>query len=127
MSYNELVEKHFFSPQHVFIEDDAKNNFHYVSEGSVALGDAIEFYMQFDKASQKINVLKFKAYGNPYLIAGMSYLCQELQHKPLNQVNIFSAQKLIEVLSLPKTKYYVAYMLEDALKKLADEGSNYVQ
>ena len=122
MNYNELVEKHFFSPQYVFEETDAKDNFHIVSEGSVALGDAVEFYVQFDKTSQKVNALKFKAFGNPYLIAGMSYLCQQLQHKPLNEVNIFSAQRLIEVLALSKTKYYVAYMLEDALKKLANEG-----
>ncbi len=122
MSYNELVRQHFFEPQHVLLNNINKTAYVCFSEGSVALGDAIEFYAQFDKTNRKLIKLKFKAFGNPYLIAAMSYICEQLQEKSLDYINDFSVQSLIELFEMPKTKYYVAYMIEDALNKLTERG-----
>tara|TARA_B110000879_G_scaffold184405_1_gene244006 strand:- start:906 stop:1271 length:366 start_codon:yes stop_codon:yes gene_type:complete len=118
VSYNELVRQHFFEPKHAFSSNDNKEDFILASKGAIALGDAVEFYLQCDLNTKQIKQLKFKAYGNPYLIAAMSYWCERLQNKPLKEAENFSAQTLIDELALPKTKYYVAYMVEDALKSL---------
>jgi hypothetical protein len=52
----------------------------------------------------------------------MSYICEQLQEKSLDYINDFSVQSLIELFEMPKTKYYVAYMIEDALNKLTERG-----
>lgn len=118
MSYNKLIQQHFFEPSGVLSKADDVSDYRVINEGSVALGDALQFYVKMDEAHTIFEQLKFKAYGNPYVIAGMSYSCEQLQGKALSETEKFSAKHFIEIFELPKTKYYVAYMLEDVLQEL---------
>lgn len=124
MNDNALLKQHFFNPLNILSSKDTVSDFVNASVGSKALGDAITLYIACDKESKIIKQFKYKVYGNPYLIAALSYLSTELVETVLSEKPYVLAQKLIDVLSIPKTKYYCAYMLEDACNQVVTNWQN---
>ena len=116
MSYNKLVEQHFFEPLNLFKSNDC-NSYTTVKIGSKKLGDAIKIYLLCDLKTRRIHKIKYEVYGNPYLVAALSYLSDSLQGELVSKINLLS-DDLINTLELPKTKFYCAYMVEDAVNQV---------
>jgi nitrogen fixation protein NifU and related proteins len=117
MVYNDLVKRHFFQPKNLFSGKEEPMDVITIRLGTVALGDAITLYFKCDPKTLLIETLQFKVYGNPYLIAAMSYWSEQLTSQPLHVAEAMSAPNLIADLALPQTKHYCAYMVEDALQQ----------
>ena len=124
MNDNALLKKHFFNPLNMLSSKDNPSDFTSVSVGSKVLGDAVTLYVECDKKTKNIKQFKYKVYGNPYLIAALSYISTELIDTILRHEPYTLAQKLIDVFSIPKTKYYCAYMLEDACNQVMTKWQN---
>lgn len=124
MSYNNIVKQHFFNPINLLAKDDKEDEFISISLGSSDIGDAIKLYLQCDPETQVIKKFKYRVYGNPYLIAVLSYCSGQLIGKSLAD-DLLSTQHLINELELPQTKYYCAYMFEDALQQVITKWREY--
>lgn len=117
-SYNALLKAHFFETQNLFDEKiDNVNDFIESSVGSINLGDQITLYIKCCQTTKIIQKIKFQVYGNPYLIASLSYMSEKLTNKPVSIALNFSSEELINVFEIPATKKYSAYMVEDAIKQ----------
>ena len=110
---NSLLQQHFASPHNVGSLDSNSPN---VRVGKVGLpgGDVLELYVLIEE--EKMVDAKFRAQGNPYLIAMMSYLTDFLINKSLKELEGFNYQVLINVFAIPKVKTYCALLVEDVLK-----------
>ncbi len=117
MRSSELLKTHFFETVNLFNEkSDNANNFIVVTLGSINLGNKITLYFNCCQATKIVQDIKFKVYGNPYLIASLSYISQSLINKPLTVALDFASPELIKIFKIPATKKYSAYMVEDVLK-----------
>lgn len=115
MKYNQCVETHFFSPRN--LGEKTKCSASVVSSvGSKELGDAVRVVMACNREDAILD-FKYKVFGNPYLIAAMSYWSEKLIGASLADASTFSHHELVEVLEIPKTKLYCALMAEDVLKQ----------
>ena len=123
MQYSEVVKTHFFEPKNILSQtDQVGDQMLSVSRGQISLGDAATLYVVCQPGSKVIEQLKFKVYGNPYLIAGLSYLTEMFVGSSLSEVEKkLSANLLIEQLAMPPTKHYVAYFIEDLFRELIQE------
>ena len=64
---------------------DNVNDFIVSSVGSINLGDQITSILLSAVNRQKLfREIKFQVYGNPYLIASLSYMSEKLTNKPVS-------------------------------------------
>lgn len=114
MMYNNTVYDYFFSPRHVGIID-LNHDFVIVCKNEQKAQGTIEFYMQCgqDRLIQKIC---FKSNGNPYLIAGLEWLCRQLEGLSLDKVPPIDYQRLINELDIPVTQYPLALRVVQVFK-----------
>ena len=117
MKYNKIVERHFFAPKNILNVDQDINGLSKTSLGSKDLGDAMDIFISCDKGTDSINSLYYNVYGNPYLIASLSYIAEKISGLTIDEALEISSETLITDLEIPQTKHYCAYMVEDALKK----------
>jgi len=117
MIYNHLVASHFFEPRNVFDGSDNYKDYIIVNSGTIALGDAIVLYFNCSLETKVISQIKFKVYGNPYLVASVSYWSEKLVGKKIDAVSSLSSQELIDDLEITQTKKYCAYMVEDVFNQ----------
>lgn len=117
MIYNELVETCFFEPKHVGTLDLDQSLAGFYRGGEAGRGDVFDFYLLCDK---KGGILKarFKAYGNPYLIAAAEWLCRQLEGSQISEHPQFDYAFLVEKLAIPKVRYPVALQIEDGYRDL---------
>lgn len=116
--YNDIVKDHFFYPRNlasVTIKTDAERI--EVTSGSAELGEAIKLYIKWDLKKAVIADIKYAVYGNPYLVAALSFWSEKWQGKSLKDSSVLNSQELIDTLTIPKTKYYCAFMVEDIFKE----------
>ena len=122
MSYNKTVLDHFFHPRHVGEVESAVAPILTASIGSHAQGDMLELTLCCDK-NNTIQQIGFKAYGNPYLIAAMSWLCEQSIGQPLADVcQKIGEADLFSSLEIPKSRMYSIFLIEDLFKQLAGES-----
>lgn len=76
----------------------------------------IEFYMQCD-GHKVIQNVRFKTNGNPYLIAGLEWLCRQIVGQDIDNAAAIDYQKLIKELDIPMTQYPLAVRILDVFKK----------
>ena len=114
MKYPQLVQQHFFNPYHSgewpAINDDVACG----KGGSYSLGAVVQ--LQWQCQGSHITEARFKAYGNPYLIAAASYTTQWLEGKSISAVAQLTYQWLIDELDLPTTQQHCAIVIEESVK-----------
>lgn len=120
MIYNKLVTECFFHPQHVGILDCSQPFSMYFKIGEITTGNAIEYYLLFNE-EHVILKARFKAYGNPYLIAGAEWICQQLQGSDIAEHPRFNYAGLIEKLAVPKEHYPIAIFLEKSYLSIVNQ------
>ena len=114
-SYPQQVVEHFEQPRNVGTLPVELDGVGTARLGDAEVGDVIQLQI---KANQNniIEDAKFRALGNPYLIAGASYLTDLLIGQSVEEVRKINYVNLIDALDIPQTKMYCAVMLEDVLK-----------
>ncbi|CAM4431331.1 MAG: hypothetical protein LEGION0403_FIIPPAGN_01084 [Legionella sp.] len=114
MMYNKTVLDYFFSPAHVGIID--LNDYTVVVKNNQKKQGTIELYMQCgqDRVIQRIC---FKTNGNPYLIAGLEWLCRQIEGKLIDELPSIDYQLLVNVLNIPVTQYPLALRIFSVFKE----------
>lgn len=116
MTYNKLVREYFFSPLHVGSVDLNQSLAQVIINHQKGQG-CIEFYIQCD-IDGVIGKACFKTNGNPYLIAGLEWLCRELIGKKIKNMPVIDYHVLIKELEIPITQYPLALRVVDVFKKM---------
>lgn len=116
MMYNEIIKDCFFSPQHVGVIDLNDEGAVVVKNSQKGQG-TIEFYMQCgrDKLIQRVC---FKSNGNPYLIAGLEWLCRRLEGRITDDVPQIDYQLLIKELNIPVAQSPLALRIAAVYKEI---------
>ena len=130
MMYNKTVQDYFFSPQHVGLID-LSSDLTVVFANTQKDQGTIEFYMQCTQDGI-IQRVCFKTNGNPYLIAGLEWLCRQVEGLPLDKAPQIDYQELINDLNIPVSQYPLALRIvgiyKETLslmnKRMNDERSN---
>ena len=117
MMYNKLVESYFFKPKHVGVVDLSKDLSVFYRNGEVGRGDVFELSL-LGSPKGLILEARFKAYGNPYLIAAAEWLCRLLDGSEVNALPSFDYVWLVQELDIPKTRYSIALQIEDAYQEI---------
>ncbi|KTD24771.1 iron-sulfer cluster proteins NifU [Legionella lansingensis] len=117
MMYNELVEFCFFSPKHVGVIDLSEPLSVHDRVGESGRGDVLDFYLLCDKQGFVLKA-RFKAYGNPYLVAAAELICQQLEGSKIQDHPNIDHVWLVKQLEIPKTRYPVALQIEDGYREV---------
>lgn len=119
MSYNALVCEHFFHPRQTDTIDASQPFFAMASVGSLKQGDAVELSLVCDEAGV-IKDIGFKAYGNPYLIAALSWLCEQSKGEELDRVCQKVAEPdLFTAFEIPTSRVYSVFIIEDVFNNIS--------
>ncbi|MCE3046114.1 iron-sulfur cluster assembly scaffold protein [Legionella sp. 16cNR16C] len=108
--YNELVERCFFKPCHAGILDCSEPYTVHVRAGYPGRSGHFDLYLQCD--SGLIKKARFKAFGNPYLIAGLELLCEQVENSSLDGHPHFEHRELARRLDLPKNQQQLVFLIE---------------
>ncbi|USQ12565.1 iron-sulfur cluster assembly scaffold protein [Legionella lytica] len=114
MMYNKTVLDYFFSPAHVGIID--LNDHTVVVKNNQKKQGTIELYMQCGQ-NRVIQRICFKTNGNPYLIAGLEWLCRQIEGKLIDELPPIDYQLLVNELSIPVTQYPLALRIFSVFKE----------
>lgn len=106
MMYNKIVQDYFFSPQHVGSIDN-NDPFAAVFKSKQKDQGDIEVYLQ-SNLDRAIVRACFKTNGNPYLIAGLEWLCRQLEGQLIDTIPKINYQELIKILEIPVAQYPLA-------------------
>lgn len=117
MIYNKLVESCFFMPKHVGVLDLTQKLCAYYRGGMPGRGDVFDFYLLCNEEGLILKA-RFKAYGNPYLIAAAEWLCQQLEGSSIKEHPRYDYAYLLNELDIPKLRYPVALQIEDGYREL---------
>lgn len=103
-----------FLPEHVGIID--LNNHTVAVKNNQKSQGTIELYMQCgqDRVIQRIC---FKTNGNPYLIAGLEWLCRQIEGKQIDELPPIDYQLLVKELNIPVTQYPLALRIFSVFKE----------
>jgi len=116
MMYNEIIRDCFFFPRHVGVID-LSLPVSVVVKNNLKNKDNIELYMHCSQDGTMQSVC-FKSNGNPYVIAGLEWLCRELEGKNINSLPQINYQLMIKELAIPTVQYPVALRIEKAYKEI---------
>ncbi len=115
MMYNKIVQECFFSPSHVGVLDlMAPLSVHYSCN---KMGVLIDLYSQCT-AKKEIMKACFKTNGNPFVIAGLEWICRQIEGENLDALPILNYQVLVEQLDIPNSQYPVALHIETVYKEV---------
>lgn len=114
MNYNELVLSHFHQPRNVGEFAADLPGIARARVGTVAAGNVAQLELQIEH--DVIQAAKFKAYGEPYVIAACSYLTEQLTKKSLAEAEKIDHFHFAKALAMPTTKLHTALLVEDLLK-----------
>lgn len=119
-TYNEYVQKQFFQLTHA-TRLLAKEHLHYFHANAGLKNE--DAYFELSLACQpdgKIEQAAFKAYGNPYLLVGLEWLCQRIEGFSKNTLAVDFAE-LVPLLGLPHKFSYVIIMIEQGYQRLLQQ------
>jgi len=113
--YNALIEDCFFQPKHVGSIDLSLPLAVHSRKGNTN-SNIIDLYMQCNDKGF-IERICFKSNGNPYIIAGLEWLCRQLTASFLPDLVLPDYQLLVEKLEIPTNQYPVALQIEGVFKE----------
>lgn len=116
MMYNKIIKDCFFFPQHVGVIDLNDEGAVVVKNSQKGQG-TIEFYMQCGR-DQLILRVCFKSNGNPYLIAGLEWLCRQLEGRTTDDVPQIDYQLIIKELNIPVAQSPLALRIAAVYKEI---------
>ncbi|MBA2655569.1 MAG: iron-sulfur cluster assembly scaffold protein [Tatlockia sp.] len=120
MMYNKLVEANFFNPRHVGVVDLLSSNLSaYCRRGEAGRGDILDLYLLCNKKGI-VEKARFKAFGNPYLVAAAEWLCRQLEGSSIYQHPCYDFKYLLQLLEIPQKRYFVALFVEDSYRELVE-------
>lgn len=100
MMYNKNVETYFFDAAHSGItQSNASLGVYYQRElaGQYVL---MELFMECTK-DQRVATMRFNAKGNPYVIAGLEWVCRTVEGLKLSELPPINYQVVMDVLDIP--------------------------
>jgi nitrogen fixation protein NifU and related proteins len=118
MKYNAIVRQHFFAPYHLGEWPLGADDIVSTSVGSYSLGAVVQLQVKHNHGA--IIDTRFKAYGNPYVIAAASYIAQQLMGQSLKDAASISYDHIMQALQLPLAQQYCAILLEDAIRSVLE-------
>lgn len=112
MQYSELVLKHFFDPQCVGEFTDLTDVIT-ITRGQKSQGYQLQLQLKIQQ--RKVIDARFKAYGDPVLIACASFVAMKSIGSPVTALTQFDADFLLSELRLPTVKRHAALLVEQAI------------
>ncbi|KTD32452.1 NifU family transporter iron binding protein [Legionella moravica] len=116
MMYNKIVQDCFFQPRHIGILDLSEPLVSYCRIEQHKPRIIIDLYIQCSRTGL-ITTVCFKTNGNPFVIAGMEWLCRNLEGTDLMKTETISYQMLINTLEIPVSQYPVALLINDVYQE----------
>lgn len=116
MMYNKIVQDYFFLPKHVGIID-INHALAVMVKNSQKDQGTIEFYMQCNSEGTIVRAC-FKTNGNPYVIAGLEWLCRQLEGKAIDNVPQIDHVLIIKNLDIPIAQYPIALRIVGIYKEI---------
>jgi NifU-like protein involved in Fe-S cluster formation len=83
-----------------------------------ARGQGVEVELSMLCDGSRIDVLRFRAYGCPHLLAAAEAFCRDFEGRQLAELNWYSAVETVNSLSVPVEKTGRILVLEDAVRLL---------
>ncbi|NKB46290.1 MAG: Fe-S cluster assembly scaffold IscU [Legionellales bacterium] len=112
--YSQAVLRYFFQSRQAGSLDVTQPDVRSARRGEIGVGDVLQLQIQVDD-QQLIIDAKFKVYGNPYAIAAMAWLTEQLMGRTLIKARKLTHQTVVEALDIPPTKLHTALQVEDIL------------
>ncbi|KTD59838.1 putative iron-sulpher cluster proteins NifU [Legionella sainthelensi] len=116
MMYNKIVQDYFFLPKHVGVID-LNHALTVMVKNSQKNQGIIELYLQCDSEGKILRAC-FKTNGNPYVIAGLEWLCRQLEGKAIDNVPQIDHLLIIKNLDIPIAQYPIALRILDIYKEV---------
>lgn len=120
MGYSDLVIEHFFQPQNVGCFNADEPDVYTGQVGAIAVSDMIQLQLQINSLGI-ITQAKFKAYGNPYTIAALSWLTTKLVMQSLAQARQIDYQFIATHVGIPHQKMPSALLVMEVLRSALDK------
>ena len=118
MSYNQLTLTHFDQPQHLGCFTDDQQS---IACGQIAaLGQTLQLQMKFDDKNH-LKAARFKANAEPYIVAALSIICEQLTGQTIDQCRKFCFQSLASSLNIPTEQKYCIILVEDVVNAAIDD------
>lgn len=117
MRYNKKVADCFFSPRHVGVVDLNCPFTAHVRRQQMNPSVLLDLYLECSE-EKWVKKARFKARGNPFLIAALEWLCRELEGKELTDSPIWTHEILVAQLGIPVSDYPLAIQVEEAYKEI---------
>lgn len=123
--YNDMVKKHFLSPQN-FLVDESKYEFDGRGMvGSPACGDMMVVWIKVDEKAQKIKECKWRTFGCASAIAAtsmMSVMAIEKGGMKLEDALRLKPEQIIDRLGgLPDRKFHCSVLGHEALRSAVED------
>lgn len=115
MNYSKEIEGYFFSPQHVGTLDTRLPLCISYQEGSEKQGLMIVLTLVGNESGLILKA-RFKAFANPYYIAGLEWLCQHLEGSSFLQPLSFDFALFQKALDLREEHYPLVLKIESLNK-----------
>jgi len=115
-AYSAAVVDHFEHPRHAGRLPPGPDVIE-AAAGSVA--DGARVVLGAKLARDRLDGLRFQAYGCPHCLAAASWLCERLQAARLEQLEAWCWREAAMALDIPVAKYGRLLTLEDAVHALA--------
>ena len=109
--YSEQVRALFARPEHAGDLENPSARVH-IREQDVRI--TLAAHCDGDTVEQ----LRFRAWGCPHLIAAAEAFCRAYEGRPLPALQAFSAEEIMQTLSIPREKLGRILHLEDAVRSL---------
>lgn len=116
MTYNEIVEDCFFYPKHVGVLDISQPFTCHARTSQSKQGVLIDLYVASNK-NKTIQRACFKATGHPYIIAGLEWICREIEGQELFHLPILNYQVIVNALQIPMVYYPLAIQVENVYQQ----------
>ncbi|STY29107.1 iron-sulfer cluster proteins NifU [Legionella wadsworthii] len=113
--YNRLVHDYFFKPRHVG-EIDLKNHFAVVAKNHQKGQGMIELYLQCNSNGTIVRAC-FRSSCNPFVIAGLEWLCRFVEGKSIHATPQIDYQLIVKELEIPLTQYPLAIRIKNVYEE----------
>lgn len=111
MNYNKVVEAWFFHPEHAGSLSKTSESVIIVSRSLDHSNRKMHLYLQLNE-QRVVTAARFKAAGNPYIIAGLEWICRFVEGKNVDDLEENLYQDLLVALDIPSLQYPYALQLQ---------------
>jgi len=117
MIYNKLLEDCFFNSRHVGRMNKDSRDVEILENHLPGRGGTIQLSVRCNNQGI-IKQACFKAYGNPYMIASLEWVCRQLADKSIHDLSNIDYQQIVRLFEIPDTQYPVALRIEDIYNEM---------